>query len=48
VQFDPDQPVSVEMLAEKMDQIRNLSQAKPYTGLMGTVEQSLRAMGKIS
>jgi len=48
VQFDPDQPVTLEMFAEKVSQIRDLSKAKPYTGLMGTVEQSLRAMGKIS
>ena len=27
--------------------IRDLSKAKPYTGLMGTVEESLRRMGKI-
>jgi NAD(P)-dependent dehydrogenase (short-subunit alcohol dehydrogenase family) len=48
VQFDPDQPVTLDMFAEKVAQIRDLSKAKPYTGLMGTVEQSLRAMGKIS
>jgi NAD(P)-dependent dehydrogenase (short-subunit alcohol dehydrogenase family) len=47
VQFDPDQPVTIEMLAEKIGTIRDLSKAKPYTGLMGTVETSLRAMGKI-
>jgi hypothetical protein len=35
------------MLAEKIGTIRDLSKAKPYTGLMGTVESSLRAMGKI-
>jgi NAD(P)-dependent dehydrogenase (short-subunit alcohol dehydrogenase family) len=47
VQFDPDEPVTVEMVAEKIGQIRDLSGAKPYTGLMGTVEQELRKMGKI-
>jgi NAD(P)-dependent dehydrogenase (short-subunit alcohol dehydrogenase family) len=47
VQFDPDQPVTIEMVVEKMDQIRDLSKAKPYVGLMGAVEQSLRSMGKI-
>jgi NAD(P)-dependent dehydrogenase (short-subunit alcohol dehydrogenase family) len=47
VQFDPDQPVTIEMLAEKIGTIRDLSKAKPYTGLMGTVEASLRKMGKI-
>jgi NAD(P)-dependent dehydrogenase (short-subunit alcohol dehydrogenase family) len=48
VQFDPDQPVTIEMVAEKIDAIRDLSRAKPYTGLMGTVEASLRAMGKLT
>ena len=48
VQFDPDQPVTLDMFAEKVEQIRSLSKAKPYTGLMGTVEASLRKMGKIS
>ncbi len=47
VQFDPDEPVTIDMVAEKIDQIRDLSNAKPYTGLMGTVEQSLRKMGKL-
>ena len=47
VQFDPDQPVTIEMVAEKIGTIRDLSKAKPYTGLMGTVEASLRAMGKL-
>ena len=47
VQFDPDEPVTIEMVAEKIGQIRDLSKAKPYTGLMGTVEASLRKMGKI-
>jgi NAD(P)-dependent dehydrogenase (short-subunit alcohol dehydrogenase family) len=48
VQFDPDEPVTIEMVAEKIEQIRDLSKAKPYTGLMGTVEQGLRRMGKIA
>jgi len=47
VQFDPDEPVTIEMVAERMGTIRDLSKAKPYTGLMGTVEQGLRRMGKI-
>ena len=38
VQFDPDEPVTIEMVAEKIGKIRDLSKAKPYTGLMGTVE----------
>ena len=40
--------MTIEMVAEKIGKIRNLSNAKPYTGLMGTVEASLRKMGKIS
>ena len=47
VQFDPDEPVTIEMVAEKIGKVRDLSNAKPYTGLMGTVEASLRKMGKI-
>jgi NAD(P)-dependent dehydrogenase (short-subunit alcohol dehydrogenase family) len=47
VQFDPDEPVTPDMVAEKIGRIRDLSSAKPYTGLMGTVEQELRKMGKI-
>ena len=47
VQFDPDEPVTIEMVAGKIGQIRDLSKAKPYTGLMGTVEASLRKMGKL-
>jgi hypothetical protein len=47
VQFDPDEPVTLDMVAEKIGQIRDLSNARPYTGLMGTVEASLRRMGKI-
>jgi len=48
VQFDPDEPVTIEMVAENIAQIRDLLKAKPYTGLMGTVEQGLRKMGKIA
>jgi NAD(P)-dependent dehydrogenase (short-subunit alcohol dehydrogenase family) len=48
VQFDPDEPVTVDMVAEKIGKIRDLSNARPYTGLMGTVEQELRKMGKIT
>jgi NAD(P)-dependent dehydrogenase (short-subunit alcohol dehydrogenase family) len=48
VQFDPDEPVTVDMVAERIGKIRDLSNAKPYTGLMGTVEQELRKMGKIA
>ena len=47
VQFDPDEPVTIEMVADKIDKIRDMSNAKPYTGMMGNVEKNLRAMGRI-
>jgi len=47
VQFDPLQPVTIEMVQGALGKIRDLSTAKPYTGLMGNVEQNLRAMGRI-
>jgi NAD(P)-dependent dehydrogenase (short-subunit alcohol dehydrogenase family) len=47
VQFDPQQPVTIEMIAESIDRIRDLSTATPYTGLMGNVAEKLREMGRI-
>jgi len=47
VQFDPEEPVTIEMVSEAIDKIRDLSTAKPYTGLMGNVERKLREMGRI-
>ncbi len=47
VQFDPAAPVSIEMVADSIDRIRDLSTAKPYTGLMGNVAEKLREMGRI-
>jgi short chain dehydrogenase len=47
VQFDPEEPVTIEMVADKIDRIRDMSNAKPYTGMMGNVEKNLRAMGRI-
>jgi NAD(P)-dependent dehydrogenase (short-subunit alcohol dehydrogenase family) len=47
VQFDPEQPVTIEMIAESIDQIRDLSKSRPYTGMMGNVLEKLRAMGRI-
>jgi len=47
VQFDPDEPVTIEMVADKIGKIRDMSNAKPYTGMMGNVEKNLRAMGRI-
>jgi NAD(P)-dependent dehydrogenase (short-subunit alcohol dehydrogenase family) len=48
VQFDPDEPVTIDMVAEKIGKIRNLANAKPYTGLMGNLEKNLRSLGKIT
>ena len=47
VQFDPAEPVTPEMVAESISQIRDLSTVQPYKGLMGNVEKNLRAMGRI-
>ena len=47
VQFDPEQPVTIEMFAEAFPAIADLSTARPYTGLMGNVERKLREMGRI-
>jgi NAD(P)-dependent dehydrogenase (short-subunit alcohol dehydrogenase family) len=47
VQFDPAEPVTIEMVADSSDRIRDLSDAKPYTGLMGNVTEKLREMGRI-
>jgi hypothetical protein len=46
-QFDPAEPVSIEMIRDNLDRIRDLSQAKPYTGMMGNVVDKLRAMGRV-
>jgi len=47
VQFDPERPVTIEMIADSIDRIRDLSTASPYTGLMGNVTEKLREMGRI-
>ena len=46
-QFDPAEPVSIEMIRDSIDQIRDLTQIKPYFGMMGNVVEKLRAMGRI-
>jgi NAD(P)-dependent dehydrogenase (short-subunit alcohol dehydrogenase family) len=46
-QFDPAEPVTIEMVRDAIGRIRDLSTARPYTGLMGNVEQKLREMGRI-
>jgi NAD(P)-dependent dehydrogenase (short-subunit alcohol dehydrogenase family) len=47
VQFDPEKPVTIEMVADSIGKIRDLSTATPYTGLMGNVAEKLRQMGRI-
>src|SRR5271154_5924388 len=47
VQFDPAEPVTIEMVRDSLDQIRDLSTAKPYFGMMGNILEKLRAMGRI-
>lgn len=46
-QFDPAEPVTIEMVRDNLSRIRDLSQAKPYTGMMGNVVEKLREMGRI-
>jgi NAD(P)-dependent dehydrogenase (short-subunit alcohol dehydrogenase family) len=46
-QFDPAEPVSIEMVRDSLEQIRDLSTAKPYFGMMGNVVEKLREMGRI-
>jgi NAD(P)-dependent dehydrogenase (short-subunit alcohol dehydrogenase family) len=46
-QFDPAEPVTIEMVRDSLDKIRDLSRAKPYFGMMGNVVEKLRAMGRI-
>lgn len=46
-QFDPAEPVTIEMVRDKLDAIRDLSNAKPYFGMMGNVVEKLREMGRI-
>jgi len=47
VQFDPAEPVTIEMVADSIERIRDLATATPYTGLMGNVTEKLREMGRI-
>ena len=47
VQFDPAEPVTIEMVRDSLGKIRDLSTAVPYTGMMGNVAQKLREMGRI-
>jgi len=46
-QFNPAEPVTIEMVRDSLDQIRDLNQVKPYFGMMGNVVEKLREMGRI-
>jgi NAD(P)-dependent dehydrogenase (short-subunit alcohol dehydrogenase family) len=46
-QFDPAEPVTIEMVRDSLGAIRDLSTAKPYFGMMGNVVEKLREMGRI-
>ncbi len=47
VQFDPDQPVTIEMFAEAFPRISDLANAHPLRTIGGEMENKLRAIGKI-
>jgi NAD(P)-dependent dehydrogenase (short-subunit alcohol dehydrogenase family) len=47
VQFDPAESVSIEMIRDNLDRIRDLSDVKPYFGMMGNVVEKLREMGRV-
>jgi NAD(P)-dependent dehydrogenase (short-subunit alcohol dehydrogenase family) len=47
VQFDPAAPVTIEMIQQNIDKVRDLNTVIPYTGMFGTVERKLREMGRI-
>jgi NAD(P)-dependent dehydrogenase (short-subunit alcohol dehydrogenase family) len=47
VQFDPAEPVTIEMVRDSLGPIRDLSNVKPYFGMMGNVVEKLRAMGRV-
>jgi len=46
-QFDPAEPVSIEMVRDSLGDIRDLTKVKPYFGMMGNVVEKLREMGRI-
>lgn len=47
VQFDPAEPVTIEMIAGAIGRIRDMSDARPHTDLMGDVAEKLREIGRI-
>jgi NAD(P)-dependent dehydrogenase (short-subunit alcohol dehydrogenase family) len=47
VAFDPDQPVTIEMIRDSFDEVCDLGTATPIPGLNHHLERKLRALGKI-
>jgi NAD(P)-dependent dehydrogenase (short-subunit alcohol dehydrogenase family) len=47
VAFDPDKPVTIEMIQGNFEKITDLKTATPSVGLMGNIERQLRELGKI-
>ncbi len=47
VAFDPDKPVTIEMVQDNFERITDLNTATPSVGLMGNIERQLRELGKI-
>ncbi len=45
--FDPDKPVTIEMVQENFERITDLDTAKPAMNIMGNVESQLRQLGKL-
>jgi NAD(P)-dependent dehydrogenase (short-subunit alcohol dehydrogenase family) len=47
VQFDPEQPVTIEMFEDALDKIMDLSHSQPHAMSLQRLETRLRAMGKL-
>jgi NAD(P)-dependent dehydrogenase (short-subunit alcohol dehydrogenase family) len=47
VQFDPGEPVTIEMFAEALPKITDLSSPEPHAGNLRKLEDRLRAIGRI-
>ncbi len=48
VQFDPDEPVTIEMVQEAFDQITDLSTASPTGRMRDKLERKLKELGRIA
>jgi NAD(P)-dependent dehydrogenase (short-subunit alcohol dehydrogenase family) len=47
VQFDPVEPITIEMIEGAYERIADLSGAQPYRGTLASLEPNLRAMGRL-